>query len=426
MRLHEMKFKILKNEEAENFVEGFLEEYWDFDLDPNAKKAFKFTQTHLCQKYKLAPHKLHSLAAEIGKLEVFQTLLCGKCEGFTYFGNRHDFSLRPPINIPDTKGFCEACFRQEKVDEVERLLNSIEYKFDNNFTINIEPKLSNLSYLDKIVLYHIINAPDLNTKQLHGFHLNYFLKTELTGLRFIFEKLIKHRFIVHNENIYDNLDEASKIYSIFRSYDEYFSEEYLINVKNKLNSLGVGEQSFIAVPSSFSGYYEFSNYLLEEISQSTINFKDVKEIKRYIEGKRYSDLVKILSDFCEELGINPEIKIKDATLILIGENFNLKNAVNIFEWKSTDVKAMKFDEFKYGKKGYSGFNKYLASIRKYVDYLLANPDSIRYEKNVLDIYEESKIERFIFFDILKINQRWEGLTTKEITQLWLDKVEVVG
>jgi|SRR5690554_7108001 len=427
------EFKIFHSEieefeNIENFIEGFLSDYWCFD--DTQKSGFKYQFKELQKKYSIkSSTKTHVLAKKFGQAKLRIHLLCNNCVGEVTFRDRKEFSdynPYPPFNSPNVKGFCPSCYQSSLSEDIDKNVQNIYKNIEHAQSFFKEPTLDKLSYLEAIFLYHIINFQDFNPKEIDKHYWMEFYESECEGAHFVIDRLVTKGFIKINLNekdIFDNLNEIKMHYGL---NSEHLSSDFLSELNEKLQIINDFIYS-VTLPKDFSNFHNYSLFLQNKINSQTVLFDDLKDIKRFVTHKRHDELFRQFHNICKQIKINSQKLENNDTLNLIAENLNLMQAYSLFWYKTTEVKAAKYDQYTL-RQGYKKLSAiYLNAVKKYVEYIASNPTAAKYSKNLPDDFQGTKIEKLIFSDFLDIYYNyWHKLTTKEIIKLWLDELTVEG
>lgn len=410
-------------EENEDFVEGFLADYWW--TDETQRSGFKYTIKALQEKYSIkSSAKTHQLAMELGQAKCSVNLHCGKCIGDITVNDRRCFSSSSSsVNNPSYIGYCQSCLQDllsQQIDSsVQRIATNIEYA--QSFCK--EPSMRKLSYLDAVFLYHVINYIEIDPQNIDRHAWVGFYNVECEGAQFIISRLVENGFISLNLKENELFDDIDNINMTCLDFKNVLSVSYLSELNERIDRL-LDFKYYVCIPAGFSSFSDYSKYLKEKINLGVVLFDDIKDIKKYVLKKRHDELSRLFYDVCQRNKIPSHRLESNKTLLLIAKNFSLMQAWNIFGFKTTEVKSAKYDSH-YLNKGYKNYTAiFLNAIKKYAEYLITNPDSERYSRNLPNDYIQPEIDRLIFSEFLRLGVNLYKMSAGEIINLWVDELSI--
>ncbi len=216
-------YKIVFNTEYKDFNLDMLNDYWAFRDFENLK--FNHTIKALLDKYNLrTPDKLERIVKNSGYLILYELMDCGKCIKEIEISTRKDINFKNN-NIILRELKCYPCQKNKAYDSIKLHLNNFKELVSLKENVDISSPNSELTYLEKIFLFVLINKSTSIKENISINEWNIFNEIEANGFSDIIERLIKKGYIFITNQYDDIIKKQHELDMLKLEFDCYLGDE---------------------------------------------------------------------------------------------------------------------------------------------------------------------------------------------------------
>ena len=409
----------------EDCIPGLLYDYWRFD--EAERYRYVYPATKLLEKYGIkSSHRLETLVKKNGRLLVKRRLDCNKCVSIDEINTRKEFAIlaNPSYWLAETNGFCKDCRAEEVKLDLTARLSAVQYKIESLDTGRLQASESSLSYLEKVFLFSLINYEDLNSQNACLRAWLNFSEHGACGAERVMQNLISTGFIIAFGNAYEIEEDALVAQRVLEDSRNILDNRFIINYKSSLKKLNLPKPE-VFTPNNYSSPSEFSLKLLNDIKTATLSSSDIAQITNYVTNKRVSELNNLYFYICDLKKIPTSNTAKKILVFKkIAGKFNLLESMSIISYQATLMQAALYDKLRFNSHAHNA-NIFIKNIDGWVDRLIENTNIKEYyTKKLPDNWEVTQTEAIISLEILDLLDTWEKYSTKEILNIWFNKIPV--
>lgn len=425
----EITFQLIeiKNVAEEDCFPGLLHDYWQFDS--SKATGYRYNIAELLRKYNIKySHRLEKIVKANGHLLLFDVKrACNSCVDNIEVKSRKDFFVvagNTYINNLDKKsvGFCLDCYITSIKDEIQDSFNILiqEISFVEVSARFVDD--NDLSYLERIFLISLMAYEGVMENSTFAIAWNNFYEHEARGAEAIVQGLISKGFLKISSNAQQVEDEIFKIRTNLKYEHEVLGEEYTLECLHKLEHLKLPEPA-LCIPSGYLSLRSFFLSLLGKVKDARLSLNDINEVTNYVVNKRISELDSLYLFICNEKRI-PVSNTAKKILVLkkISENLNLRESMNLISYSARLMQADLYHSLRHNIAPHNA-NIFINKLESRIDRIINYPDQVTvYSQSLPSNWYVTQTETIISLEVLDISDSWEILTTKQILDIWLNKV----
>lgn len=419
----EEDYRIVENETTDFLKSKVIKDYWCFK--DFGKFKYTYTVEEVGKRNLLRANEVVQIVRNTACLEIRFLLNCNRCYGYLKFFIRTELS-RIKYSSNDNL-FCECCYIANVNQSTKKYLSEFKNLSIERKEIVPQRHNNNLSYLEKIFIYTLIeNSECLEKGYVSSHALSDFKSLEANGMEYLISNLIDKNYFFRK----DYGDEVINVHKSIKHIYDYDSKHLPPDLKEEITgvvNLEIANHLYINIPERYSDISSWVVELYNEIIDSKIDFDDIKEIENYINTKRLMESLGLVSYLCSMKKI-PVLydNALELELLRMNNKFNLNYGYSILNYQSKQVMVYLYENLSEDDPSIN-FKKqhiYRSKISSFLNHLEKKDENPKFSLELPDGWCYSEIELFVSKYVIKNFQTWEKYTPSEILHLWLNSVDI--